>query len=290
MLLLNLLGKKRMISVLILTKNEACNIEACVQSCSWSDDILVFDSYSTDETAEKAESLGARVFKREFDNYGAQREAARCLPYKYPWVLAVDADERPEPALVEEMYQLVQQPGQKHLAFRLRRKDHFMGRWIKHSTLYPSWFVRLYRHADIFYEARAVHEYPHVPGIVGELTGHLLHDSFSKGLEEWFVKHCRYATLEAQENLKLLSNSSSSSRLFNLISLDPVQRRRKLKELSVRVPFRPYLRFLYSYVFRMGFLDGIAGYRYAKMLAMYEQMIVLNMRDIQFKSQKQAQT
>jgi hypothetical protein len=201
--------------------------------------------------------------------------------------LAVDADERPEPELVDEMFQLVRQPDQKHAAFRLRRKDHFMGRWIKYSTLYPSWFIRLYRHAEIFYEPRAVHEYPNVPGVVGELRGHLLHYSFSKGLEEWFVKHCRYATLEAQENLKLLTDASVGFQLFQILSRDPVQRRRKLKELSVRLPFRPYLRFLYSYIFRMGFLDGLAGYRYAKMLAMYEQMIVLNLRDIQYKSQNQ---
>jgi glycosyltransferase involved in cell wall biosynthesis len=241
---------------------------------------VVFDSHSDDGTTELATRLGARVFQRKFDNYGAQREAARNLSYKYPWVLAVDADERPEPDLVEEIQAIVRAQDCPHAAFRLRRKDHFMGKWIKYSTLYPSWFIRLYRTDLIRYEPRSVHEYPEVFGSIGELKGHLQHFSFNKGLEEWFVKHCRYATLEAQENLKSLVGEKERIRFSLLAITDPVKRRRFLKDISIYLPCRPLLRFLYSYIFRRGFLDGVAGYRYAKMLAIYEQMIVLNMHDI----------
>jgi len=266
-----------MISILILTKNEEVNIRDCIQSVAWSDDIWVFDSFSSDATCQIASELSVNLRQRIFDNYGAQREAARCLPYKYPWVLAIDADERPEKALVDELIAVAKKTDEKHVAFRLRRKDHFMGKWIKFSSLYPSWFIRFYQPSKIRYEPRAVHEYAEIDGSLGELKEHLLHFSFSKGIEEWFAKHVRYAAFEAKENAKSLSNADSRHGIVRVFSLDPVVRRRALKQLSIRLPFRSTLRFLYSFVFRLGFLDGVAGYRYAKMLAIYEQMIVLNL-------------
>lgn len=271
-----------MISVLILTKNESINIAECIRSCGWTDDILVFDSFSDDDTVQIARAMGARVEQRRFDNYGAQRDAARRAHYKYPWVLAVDADERPDKELVDEIRGIANDPNVPHVAYRLRRKDHFHGKWIKYSSLYPSWFIRIYRPDRIAYEPRAVHEYPTVDGSIGELNGHLLHDSFSKGLEEWFLKHVRYARTEAMENLKSLNENNRSIDYFGLISMNPVRRRRALKEMSFRLPCRPTLRFLYMYLFRMGFLDGRQGYRYAKMLSVYEQMIVTNMADLRF--------
>lgn len=269
-----------MFSVLILTKNESINIGECIKSCACSDDIVVFDSFSDDNTVEIATGLGARVIQRVFDGYGSQREAARNVLYKYPWVLAIDADERPDAELVEELMKLSELPIGDVSAYRVRRKDYLHGRWIKYSSLYPSWFVRFYRPEAIYYESRAVHEYPETDGNVGLLNGHLLHYSFSKGLDEWFLKHVKYAKLEASENVKSLSKGSVGFDVLGLASLDPIRRRKALKQLSFRLPMRPQLRFLYSFVFRGGFLDGIEGYRYAKMLAIYEQMIVLNMVDM----------
>lgn len=267
-----------MISVLILTKNESINIGPCIESCRPSDDIWVFDSLSTDDTVSIAMNLGAKVASRAFDNYGSQREAARQLPYKYPWVLAIDADERPDSTLWNEL-EAIAVADSPYAAFRLRRKDYLFGKWIKYSSLYPSWFIRFYRHTRIRYAPRAVHEYPEVEGKTGTLQGHLIHDSFSKGLQEWFLKHVRYASLEAGENLKSLNQGTSNFDWPGLVSLEPVRRRKALKQLSFRLPFRPSLRFFYSYVLRGGFLDGHAGYQYAKMLSIYEQMIVLNMAE-----------
>jgi len=266
-----------MISVLILTKNEELNIRECIQSVSWSDDVWVFDSISTDSTCQIASELCANVRQRVFDNYGAQREAARYLPYKYPWVLAIDADERPDRELVSELLSIANNADDKNVAYRVRRKDYFMGRWIRYSSLYPSWFIRFYRPNKIHYEPRAVHEYAEIDGPLGQLSHHLLHHSFSKGIEEWFAKHVRYAALEAAENVKVLEKADKRHGLTRVLSTDPVARRRALKQLSTRLPFRATLRFLYSYIMRRGFLDGVAGYRYAKMLAIYEQMIVLNL-------------
>ena len=266
-----------MISVLILTKNEQTNLPECLQSVSWSNDIVVFDSYSTDRTCEIAEAFGARVIQRTFDNYGAQREAARQVDYRNQWVLALDADERPDEQLVDEMQRIASSSETKPIIYRMRRKDHFMGRWIKRTTLYPSWFLRFYRPTHIRYKPRAVHEYPDYAGEAGMLNGHLLHYSFNKGLTEWLLKHVRYAELEASENLSNLQRTMSLKDLAQTISTDPIARRHALKQLSFRMPFRPALRFFYSYFVRFGFLDGYAGFQYCLMLAMYERMIVLNL-------------
>jgi glycosyltransferase involved in cell wall biosynthesis len=267
------------LSVLILTFNEEKNIRACLDSVAWADDVLVFDSFSTDRTCEIAEQWGARVLKHRFENYGLQREAARRLgAYKHPWVLALDADERPDKELAAELRAIAAAPagGAAPVAYRLRRKDHFQGRWIKHATLYPSWFVRFYRWDKVAFEPRGVHEYPSAQGPVGELKGHLIHHSFNKGLSEWWGKHVRYAELEADEGLKSLHRKLDWAGLFR--AGDPVRMRRALKGLSARMPLRPLLRFAYGYFWRGGILDGRPGLDYCLMLAAYEHLIVLNTR------------
>lgn len=265
-----------MISVLVLTKNEEANLDRCLNSLTWCDDVVVFDSFSTDQTVEIANRHGARVIQRKFDNFGAHREAARQVPYRYGWVLAVDADESTDEQLIGEIKRIASGTNDwGPVAYRLRRKDYFMGRWIRHCTLYPSWFVRFYRPDRIAYKPRLVHEYPDVNGEIGELEGHLIHDSFGKGLADWFAKHVNYAALESQENLRYKDDATFMQSLVRLKDFqNPVSRRRTLKSLSFFMPMRPTLRFLYSYLLRGGFLDGRPGFRYCQMLAAYETMIV----------------
>jgi glycosyltransferase involved in cell wall biosynthesis len=269
------------VSILILTLNEEKNLTACLESVAWSDDIIVFDSYSTDRTVEIAKQYGVRVVQRKFDNYGAHREAARLhVKYRYPWVLALDADERLEPELIKELQTVASDPSIPHAAYRMRRKDHFMGKWIRRSTLYPSWFLRLYRPPRIRYPTRLVHEYPIVDGTVGVLRGHLVHFSFNKGISEWVAKHNIYSEFEARETLVKIRELKLD--WLGLASVQqPVRRRRALKELSFRLPCRPMLRFLYMFVWRRGFLDGWPGLTYCRLLAIYEYMIVLKEKEIE---------
>lgn len=269
-----------MISVLILTNDEEINVGRCLDGVSWSDDVIIFDSGSTDRTVEIARAAGARVYQRNFDNYGAQREAARTtVEYKYPWVLAVDADERPDQELIREIQKIACLDISAHNAYRVRRKDYFLGQWIRHSTLYPSWFIRFYHWDKIRYEPRTVHEYPEVQGSVGQLQGHLVHNSFNKGLDDWRRKHIRYAAFEAAETLKSLRSGKID--WAGVLSLgDPVRRRRALKGLSFRLPGRPLLRFIYMYLIRLGFLDGWPGLRYCRLLAWYESMIVQKIKEL----------
>jgi len=271
------------ISVLILTKNEEANLPRLLAACTFSDDIVVVDSGSTDATLQIAHDHGARVFFREWDNERAQREYALKEPkFKYPWVYNPDADEVPEPDLIREMLSVAANPGVQENGFRVRFKNMFMGKWIKHSSIYPTWVLRLVRPDKVSMD-RDINLIFSVDGKEGTLAGHFLHYSFNKGLEDWLAKHNRYSTFEAVENIKHLTTGHLD--IAGLLSaFNPVRRRKALKELSFRLPCRPALRFLYMYCFRLGFLDGAAGYHYCRLLAYYEYMIVLKMREIRLKN------
>jgi glycosyltransferase involved in cell wall biosynthesis len=258
-------------SVLILTLNEAENLPSCLDSVSWSDDIVVFDSFSSDATVDIARRRGARVFQRRFDNERSQRMASLQIPFKYPWVFNPDADEMTPPELRDEILRTVAGPDRPEVAFRLRRKDIFMGRWIKHSSLYPTWVARLFRPEAVSFEREINLRYVS-HGQEGRLQNHLLHYSFNKGITAWFDKHNRYSSAEARE---MLSSVNRDFEFHELFHPDPVVRRRAIKELSFRLPARPTLRFLYAYFVRGGFLDGAAGYHYCRLTSAYEHMISL---------------
>jgi glycosyltransferase involved in cell wall biosynthesis len=140
------------VSVLILTLNEEINLGDCLESLSWSDDVVVLDSGSTDRTRAIAAEWGTRVITRPFDNWAAhQNWAVTQIDFRHPWVLYFDADERCPPELRDEVLKHAV-PRTPESAFRMRRKDYYMGRWLKHAQLYPTWFVRLFRPGRIRYE------------------------------------------------------------------------------------------------------------------------------------------
>jgi glycosyltransferase involved in cell wall biosynthesis len=259
-------------SVLILTRNEEQNLPHCLSAVSWSDDIVVFDSHSTDRTVEIARAAGARVFQRRFDNERDHRTASLRLPFRHPWVFNPDADELTTPELSREILDVVRCPSRGEAAFRVRFKNIFMGRWVRRSSLYPTWIVRLFRPEALSFE-RVVNLRYVVHGQEGRLRHHLVHQSFQKGFHAWFAKHNDYSSKEAMEAF------AADLRWRDLMGADPVARRRALKELSFHLPCRPTLRFLYSYVLRGGFLEGRAGLEYCKLLGIYEYMIALKMRE-----------
>jgi glycosyltransferase involved in cell wall biosynthesis len=257
------------VSVFILTLNEESNIGDCIDSLSWSDDIVVLDSGSTDATCSIAQARGARIVTRPFDNWSAhQNWAVTHIEFRHPWVLYLDADERCSPELRDEVLQRAQAASAES-AFRLRRKDYFMGRWLKHAQLYPTWLIRLFRPTRIRYE-RLVNPVAVVDGPVGNLLGHITHYPFSHGISHWIARHNRYSDMEALEAAKLRDGADSSARLW---TSDPNERRRALKDIFFRLPARPVLKFLYYYGWRRGFLDGRAGLSYASLQAIYEYMI-----------------
>jgi len=265
------------ISVLVLTLNEQINIGACLDSLAWSDDIVVLDSMSQDETTQIAEARGARVVKRSFDNWSAhQNWAAKSIAFKNPWVLYLDADERCPAELRDEILRRAT-PNCPESAFRIRRKDFFMGRWLRHAQLYPTWLIRLFRPEKIRYE-RLVNPVAVVDGAVGSLDGHIMHYPFSHGISHWIARHNRYSDFESHELLKLREGSAEKSGKF--LSRDPGERRRAWKELFFRMPARPMIKFCYYLVWRRGFLDGRAGLTYSTLQAIYEYQIDCKYREL----------
>jgi len=266
------------VSVLVLTLNEESNIRACLESLAWSDDIVVLDSHSTDNTVELAAAAGARIVQRKFDNWSAhQNWAVANIQFRHPWVLYLDADERCTSELREEVIASATATA-PHAAFRIRRKDYFMGRWLKHAQLYPSWFVRLFRPQQIRYE-RLVNPVAHVRGDIGNLAAHIDHYPFSHGIAHWIARHNRYSDMEAIEAIKARGQANFSA--SSLVSSDPNLRRHALKEIFYRLPARPVIKFLYYYTWRRGFLDGRAGFTYSTLQAFYEYMIECKRRELQ---------
>jgi glycosyltransferase involved in cell wall biosynthesis len=255
------------ISVVILTLNEELNLAACLESVRWCDDVVVLDSFSSDTTVAIAEKYRARVVKRVFDDYASQRNHALQLDYAHSWLLMLDADERVPIELQREMQAVVAAAPREVALFRMRRKDHLFGRWIRGSSGYPTWFGRLMRRGMVRVE-RAINEEYHADGEVRVLDAHLMHFPFNKGFAAWIEKHDRYSTQEAQ--IRLGRGPVQNTDLF---STDPTARRRALKGTLYRMPGRPLLVFIALYFFRGGIVEGRAGLTFSLLRAWYEYMI-----------------
>jgi len=267
------------VSILILTKNEEQDLPRCLESVGWSDDIIVYDSFSTDQTCVIAARFGARVVQRVFDNWAAhQNWGLQNLPFKNEWVFYIDADERMSPELKSAALQAVRSPGEL-VAFRVQRRDFFLGTWLRHVQTSP-YYVRLFRPEKMRYE-RLVNPLSVVDGPTGSVAGYLDHFPFSKGLGHWLERHNAYSTLEARQIMENRRTPVAFSWREAFFGTDFHEKRFHQKELFYRLPFRPIIKFLLLYLGKGGFLDGRAGLTYAVLQAMYEYMIVLKVRELE---------
>jgi glycosyltransferase involved in cell wall biosynthesis len=265
------------ISVLVLTLNEEANLGRCLDSLEWVDDVVVLDSGSSDRTVEIAEKRGARVRCRPFDDYASQRNyGLREVEFRHAWLLMIDADEVVPAELANEMLQAVAVCPDNVSMFRVRRKDHLMGRWLKHSSGYPTWFGRLVRVGHVSVE-RAINEEYHADGGVRSLKNHLHHYPFNKGLHAWFDKHNRYSAMEAE--LKTHQPWGNANWL-ELFSTEPVRRRRAQKSFVYSLPGRPVIVFIAFYLVRGGVLEGRGGLMLSMLKAIYEYMIDCKVREL----------
>ena len=266
------------VSVLILTHNEAINLPRCLTSLAWCDDIIIVDSGSTDSTIEIAESHQAKILKRPFDNFANQRNFG--LDFGEPrhdWILHLDADEVVTPEFVELLAATVPIDGID--AYMVPSKTMFFDKWIKHAGMWPTYQARL-GHAQRLRFVQVGHgqreDLP--PSRVGVFDEAYLHFSFSHGLRAWLIKHVRYAQDEANEVLAARSkNIALSSPTINGFKETKVGLRRHLKSASNRLPLilRPFARFFYVYLLKQGFRDGFLGLFYSFMLSVYEGMIAV---------------
>ncbi|MEM9253175.1 MAG: glycosyltransferase [Planctomycetota bacterium] len=262
--------------MVILTLNEAVNIEACLASCGWADDVHVVDSGSTDDTVALAEGAGAKVYHHPFTSFGEQRNwAIDHIDARHDWVFHLDADERFTPELVEEMTAVLASDPQDVDGYHVPQKLMMMGKWLRRAGGYPTYQVRLFNKQRMRFIDHGHGQRESPDSRTAVLKQPYLHFAFSKGVYEWLQKHNRYSTLEA---LQVLESQGSGWSFGALFSLDRIRRWRAWKEFLYRVPGRPMIRTLGVLLVHGGILEGRAGWTYARLIGMYEQMITIKLR------------
>jgi glycosyltransferase involved in cell wall biosynthesis len=276
-----------MFSIYILTHNEEIDIAACIESAMLSDDIIVVDSLSSDRTVEIASRYPVRIVQHPFESHGKQRTwMLQHIPTKHEWVYLLEADERMTPQLFQECLDAIQNPDR--VGYYVAERVMFMGTWIRHSTQYPRYQMRLLQKGKVWFD-----DYGHTEREVCWGPTHFLQETYphytcSKGLSRWIEKHNRYSTDEAKETLHQLERGQVKwQNLF--FGKTEVERRRTLKDLSLRLPFRPLLRWLYMYFLLGGIWDGKAGFAWCTLQAFYEYLILLKVDEMQSPSLARSQ-
>lgn len=254
-----------MLTIVILTFNEAVHIQRAIENVrDWATDVFVVDSHSSDETRSIAESAGGTVFLHRFENYALQREwALRSLPYQTEWMMFLDADELLSDDLKSELAAKLPSTPQGVDGFYVKRRFFWMGRWIRRGGFYPIWILRIARHARARCGVRTVNEHLEVDGATSNLEHDILHVDL-KPLSDWIAKHNRYATLEAEEQLRS-ENARGPRPKAHLFGTQPERKqwiRDRIWDPLLPPLARPFLYFAYAYFFRLGFLDGRAGFSY----------------------------
>lgn len=265
------------VSVIVPVKNESDNLRRCLPALAWADEVFVVDSQSTDQTRQVAEQNGAAVVQFHFNGTYPKKKnwALDTLPFRNPWVLIVDADEVVVPELAEEIGRRVE--ADEADGFLLNMKYFFLGRRIRHCGYSECWNLRLFKHALGRYERipaaagsqagdNEAHEHVELSGRVGRLRHELDHFAYPT-ISTWVEKHNRYAGWEAENFERFLREpvpkSIGRGKRF----------KRSLKKAYLRLPMRPAVRFLYAYLFRLGFLDGRPGLVFCLLLAFYDFLI-----------------
>jgi glycosyltransferase involved in cell wall biosynthesis len=273
-----LAAAKVSVTAVILTYNESENIAACLNAISRVEDVVLIDSGSIDDTITRAQVTrpGIRVFSHLFTDFGDQRNWAldNCVP-RHPWVLFVDADEFCTPELLDEIAAFVESPGEAVGAF-IAGRNYFLGRWLRYCTLYPSYQLRLLKLGAVRFRKEGHGQKEVTDGPLHYLREGWRHEGFSHGVAQWVARHNRYSTDETELILRLRAEPLQWRQLF---ACDPIERRRAMKRLGAKSPVRPLARFLYAYILRRGFLDGIPGLMYCLLRVAHDIHIVVKLRE-----------
>jgi glycosyltransferase involved in cell wall biosynthesis len=218
--------------VVVITLNCAHQLEDCLKSAAFANELLVVDSGSTDATRAIAEKYGARVIHQDWLGYGRQKRFA-ATQARHPWILALDADERVTEALRREIQNELKGP--RFHAYEMPRCNRFLGRWLRHGEGYPDLSLRFFHRDHAQWSDDPIHEKVIAPGTVGRFSGDLLHETHTT-LTDYLNKQNRYTSLQA-EQLHARGQRAGLAKLW----------------------LSPFFRFLKFYFLRLGFLDGVPG-------------------------------
>ncbi|MDB9416149.1 glycosyltransferase family 2 protein [Microcystis aeruginosa] len=283
-------SEKIPVSVLIPAKDEESNLPACLESVARADEVFVVDSQSSDHSLEISTNYGANVVQFYFNGRWPKKKnwSLDNLPFRNEWVLIVDCDERITPELWDEIATVIQDAN--YSGYYLNRRVFFLGQWIRYGGKYPDWNLRLFKHKSGRYENlntedipntgdNEVHEHVILEGKVGYLKNDMLHIDF-RDIYHWLERHNRYSNWEARVYYNILTGNDESGTIGAHLFGDAVQRKRFLKKIWVKLPFKPLLRFILFYFIRLGFLDGKAGYIYGRLLSQYEYQIGVKLYEL----------
>jgi len=220
------------LSAILITRNAASVLEACLDSLAFADEVVIVDSSSTDGTADIASRKGARVVQKEWLGFGRQKQFA-VEQASHDWVLCLDADERVSPELARSIERALAAPVSP--VYRMARRNRFLGRWLAHGEGYPDWSPRLFNRMNARWSDDLVHEKVLFAVTPGTLQGDLMHDSFDD-LPAYLERQNRYTTLAARQAFE----QGRSANVLHLL-------------------FSPVVRFIRVYIIRLGVLDGLPG-------------------------------
>jgi glycosyltransferase involved in cell wall biosynthesis len=226
------------LSVCIITLNEEANIGRTLASLKEiADEIILVDSGSTDATVAIAQSFGAKVFVEPWKGFARQKNSS-LTKATCDWILSLDADESVTPELAASIKKLLTAGATPEFAgYMINRRNIYFGKWLKRAGYYPDPKLRLIRRGSAEFELRDVHEDLKMPGQkLGHLQGDMLHHAY-QDLDSFIDHQNKYSSLGA----------------------DMVVRERKVGFSVINIVFRPLVRFIWAYFFRMGFLDGRVG-------------------------------
>lgn len=266
------------LTVIILTFNEELHIKRCIESVrDVAVRVIVIDSYSSDNTTKIAESLGAEVFQNPFVNYAKQFNwALDSLQIETEWILRLDADEYITKELAKKLYVTLKECGPNTVGFTVNLRRIFMGRWLKHGSLYPIRLLRIWRSGSGRCESRFMDEHIVVLGSIDHINADFV-DHNLNNLTWWIDKHNKYASREAVDLLNLEYEFMPREPLIRLRVGSQVGLKRWLKERVYRcLPggLRAFMYFIYRYLFRIGFLDGQAGFVFHALQGLWYRYLV----------------
>jgi len=232
-------AKTKKISIVLIVRNEEDNIEECLKSASWSDDIVVVDQSSTDRTREISRKYTDRVIVAQAKGCCEPDRMQAISQASNEWILLLDADERITDELRDEMLTVVNDSNRDEIAYFLSVKSYFLGKWIKGCGWYPGYILRLFKKGKVTFPTN-IHSHGQTEGPCGRLNNDLIHLSYSS-LKQYFNKFNRYTQQIAQEE-------------FN--------KRKRVTPLNFPLLFiiKPLYFFLYKYFLKLGIRDGFRGF------------------------------
>lgn len=260
------------VSAFIITYNEEADIEKCLSSLLWCDDVVVLDSHSVDGTVDKIMPYSnVRVYKRDFDDYSTQRNwGLKSIKFKYDFLLILDADETCNVELNVEIESLIEDD--EVTAFTLRRNNFFNDTFLMRNSLHHCRSIRLINHKKCYFYGK-IHEKVRTEGKIRNLESRLNHYQYSKGLHHWISRRNNYS-----EHIANSCHLDHKLKKHSFFSENPEERRMYLKYLYMKLPCYWMVFFMYNFFVKWCFLDGKNGIDMVLLETFSEYMVAVKKR------------